>query len=109
MNLKPLLILLLAAPLMAQTPAATAPPATEPQLSALEKGGLAMIAQEYQKVLNDLSQANIDIAKAHPGYQLDPQNPLGGKLVKAVPPAKPAPAAKAPEKPAEKPAEPEKK
>jgi len=91
-----MITLLLAAALL-QAPAPTPKPA-EPELSSLEKQGLISILKEYQQVMQELSSANIDIAKAHPGYHLDPQNPFNGKLVKDMP-KKDAPA---PEKTTEK-------
>lgn len=80
--IKYLPVLLLAVPLAAQTaPPKEAPKPTE-QLTALEKAGLSTILKEYQQVLQELSQANIDVAKNHPGYHLDPKAPLSGVLVK---------------------------
>jgi len=76
-----MLMFFLAAPLMAQE-AKTTPKETPPELSALEKKGLTEIAKEYQQVMQEFSQANIDIEKAHPGYHLDPKAPLSGVLVK---------------------------
>lgn len=81
-------VTLFTASAFAQAPATKVPvkatPVTNPALEVtpLEKAGLQQIMQEYQQVLQQLSQANIDAAKNHPGYHLDPQNPLSGKLVK---------------------------
>lgn len=94
------------APTPVQPVTKTAPVQTE-QLTDLEKAGLQSIAQQYQQLMSNLSQANISITKTHPGYHLDPQNPFSGNLVKNEP-AKEAPKTEVP-KPAETPVTPAKK
>jgi hypothetical protein len=86
-------------------PAQTTVPAVPDKVTPLESAGLNKIAQDYQTVLQELSQANIDVSKNHPGFHLDPKNPLSGVLLKDEP--APAPEAKGnvPFK-ADKPAEP---
>lgn len=83
------------APVKASTPVTPVLEVTD-----LEKAGLQRIAQDYQTVLKELSDANIAVQKTHPGYHLDPQNPLSGKLVKDEP--VPKTVAKPAEKPVEK-------
>ena len=95
--IKCLSVFLLAAPLMAQTAKPTTPAPTAPkaeEVTPLEKSGLQTIAREYQQILQELSQANIDVAKNHPGYHLDPKNPLSGVLVKDEPKTEAKPAEK---------------
>lgn len=86
------------APVKAPTPVTPVTPVLE--VTDLEKAGLQRIAQDYQTVLKELSDANIAVQKTHPGYHLDPQNPLSGKLVKDEP--VPKTVAKPADKPAEK-------
>lgn len=72
-------------PVFGQTPAVTKPsaPAKE-ELQNTEKMALTSVYNQYQAVLKMLSDVNVDVAKNHPGYRLDPQNPFSGNLV-AVP------------------------
>lgn len=66
-----------------------------PELTTTEKTALSALQQSYQQILQMLNAIQGDIEKNHPGWQLDPQSPLSGKLVEVPkPPAPPA----APEK-----------
>jgi len=94
--IKYLSVLALATSLAAQTAAPKDPPKPKEELTSLEKAGLGTILKEYQQVLQDLSQANIDIAKSHPGYHLDSKAPLSGVLVKDEPKVEPKAEVKAP-------------
>lgn len=81
-----MLTFILAAALFQAPTTPDKPPAPKAEeLTSLEKAGLSNILREYQQVLQELSQANIDIAKSHPGYHLDPKAPLTGVLVKDSP------------------------
>lgn len=102
MNRLILTMILFSTGLYAQSPATQPTPvkpvapeakeAAKEQVTALEKAGLQKIAQDYQLVLQELSQANIDVSKNHPGFHLDPKNPLSGILVPNEPAQKPDPA-----------------
>ena len=76
--------------------AQTVPPA--PTLTVTEKTALIVVQQKSQELQTLYSEIAADIRTAHPGYMLDPANPLAGKLVKIPEPEK-----------ATKPALPEKK
>ena len=89
--------------LRAQQPPKPATPVSEPvpQLTQTEKIAAQAILDKYkaaQQAMQDVAQMfremDLDVQREHPGYHLDPMNPLN--LIKDAP--KPAPLAAAPKK-----------
>lgn len=66
-----------------------------PVLTSTEKIALHSVDAQFTQVKQQLAAIEEDIAREHPGFHLDPVNPLSGQLIRDTPPAsKAAPAKK---------------
>lgn len=53
----------------------------EPKLSTTEQIALHSVSAQLTQLKQEIAAIEIDIAKNHPGYHLDSENPLSGQLV----------------------------
>jgi hypothetical protein len=96
------LTLAAALPMFAQTtkPDTSNPPSQQPQIKSLptppehltkiETAALKGVSMEYQQVQEELLAIEIEIAKNHPGFHVDPANPFTDVIYPNTPPAIPA-------------------
>lgn len=89
------IIAMFAAVLMAHASPVTASPAAVPTLTATEQIALHSMAVENQQLqqqqallMREINAIESDVKKNHPGFHLDPADPLSGHLMPNAEPAK---------------------
>lgn len=60
-----------------------------PEITATERIALHSVSVEFAQLKQQLEAIETDITKTHPGFHLDPANPLSGQLISNTPPTPP--------------------